>query len=72
MQVEILRVKGNRLLSIDPAGRATDAVATMAKENRLARRAGAGPHGRNAHLPRAVARDRCARRLNDVKPPTSW
>ena len=27
MQVrEILRVKGNRLLSIDPAGRATDAV----------------------------------------------
>ena len=30
---EILRVKGNRLLSIDPAGRATDAVATMAKEN---------------------------------------
>ena len=34
MQVrEILRVKGNRLLSIDSAGRATDAVATMAKEN---------------------------------------
>jgi len=34
MQVkEILRVKGNRLLSIDPAGRAADAVATMAKEN---------------------------------------
>lgn len=34
MQVrEILRVKGNRLLSVDPAGRATDAVATMAKEN---------------------------------------
>ena len=34
MQVrEILRVKGSRLLSIDPAGRATDAVATMAKEN---------------------------------------
>ncbi len=34
MQVrEILRVKGNRLLSIDPAGRATDAVSTMAKEN---------------------------------------
>ena len=34
MQVrEILRVKGNRLLSIEPAGRATDAVATMAKEN---------------------------------------
>ena len=26
-------MKGNRLLSIDPAGRATDAVATMAKEN---------------------------------------
>ena len=34
MQVkEILRVKGNRLLSIEPAGRAADAVATMAKEN---------------------------------------
>jgi CBS domain-containing protein len=34
MQVkEILRVKGNRLLSIEPAGRAVDAVATMAKEN---------------------------------------
>jgi len=34
MQVkEILRVKGSRLLSIDPAGKATDAVATMAKEN---------------------------------------
>jgi CBS domain-containing protein len=34
MQVkEILRVKGNRLLSIDPAGRVSDAVATMAKEN---------------------------------------
>ena len=34
MQVrEILRVKGNRLLSIDPAGRAADAVSTMAKEN---------------------------------------
>src|ERR1700704_3991603 len=34
MQVkEILRVKGSRLLSIDPAGRATDAVKTMAKEN---------------------------------------
>jgi CBS domain-containing protein len=34
MQVkEILRVKGNRLLSIEPAGRASDAVATMAKEN---------------------------------------
>ena len=34
MQVkEILRVKGNRPLSIDPAGRAADAVATMAKEN---------------------------------------
>jgi CBS domain-containing protein len=30
---EILRVKGNRLLSIDPAGRAVDAVTTMAKEN---------------------------------------
>ena len=34
MQVkEILRVKGSRLLSIEPAGRAADAVATMAKEN---------------------------------------
>ena len=34
MQVkEILRVKGNRLLSIEPAGRAADAVATMAREN---------------------------------------
>ena len=34
MQVkEILRVKGNRLLSVEPAGRVTDAVATMAKEN---------------------------------------
>ena len=34
MQVkEILRVKGTRLLSIEPAGRAVDAVATMAKEN---------------------------------------
>jgi CBS domain-containing protein len=34
MQVkEILRVKGNRLLSIEPAGRVSDAVATMAKEN---------------------------------------
>jgi CBS domain-containing protein len=34
MQVkEILRVKGNRLLSIEPAGRAADAVTTMAKEN---------------------------------------
>jgi CBS domain-containing protein len=34
MQVkEILRVKGNRLLSIEPAGRAVDAVSTMAKEN---------------------------------------
>ena len=34
MQVkEILRVKGNRLLSVEPAGRATDAVGTMAKEN---------------------------------------
>jgi CBS domain-containing protein len=30
---EILRVKGNRLLSIEPAGRAVDAVTTMAKEN---------------------------------------
>jgi CBS domain-containing protein len=34
MQVkEILRVKGNRLLSIDPTGRAVDAVARMASEN---------------------------------------
>jgi CBS domain-containing protein len=34
MQVkEILRVKGNRLISIEPAGRAVDAVTTMAKEN---------------------------------------
>jgi CBS domain-containing protein len=34
MQVkEILRVKGNRLLSIEPAGRAVDAVFTMADQN---------------------------------------
>ena len=34
MQVkEILRVKGTRLLSIEPSGRAADAVKTMAKEN---------------------------------------
>ena len=34
MQVkEILRVKGNRLLSIEPSGRVADAVNTMAKEN---------------------------------------
>ena len=34
MQVkEILRVKGSRLLSIEPSGSAVDAVATMAKEN---------------------------------------
>ena len=34
MQVkEILRVKGNRLLSIDPGGRAVDAVKTMAEQN---------------------------------------
>ncbi len=34
MQVkEILRVKGNRLLSIEPLGRAVDAVTTMAREN---------------------------------------
>ena len=34
MQVkEILRVKGNRLLSVEPSGRAADAVATMAREN---------------------------------------
>jgi CBS domain-containing protein len=30
---EILRVKGNRLLSIEPSGRAADAVARMAQEN---------------------------------------
>jgi len=34
MQVkEILRVKGNRLLCIEPAGRAVDAVKTMAEQN---------------------------------------
>jgi CBS domain-containing protein len=34
MQVkEILRVKGNRLLTIEPAGRAADAVRTMAEQN---------------------------------------
>lgn len=34
MQIkEILRVKGNRLLSIGPEGRASDAVKTMAGEN---------------------------------------
>ena len=34
MQVkEILRVKGNRLLSIEPTGRAADAVLTMAEQN---------------------------------------
>ena len=34
MQVkEILRVKGTRLLSIEPGGRAVDAVQTMAAEN---------------------------------------
>ena len=34
MQVkEILRVKGSRLLSIEPSGRVVDAVSTMAKEN---------------------------------------
>jgi CBS domain-containing protein len=34
MQVkEILRVKGNRLLSIEPSGQACDAVRTMAKQN---------------------------------------
>ena len=34
MQVkEILRVKGNRLLSIEPGGGAADAVKTMAEEN---------------------------------------
>ena len=30
---EILRVKGSRLVSIEPTGRAVDAVSTMAKEN---------------------------------------
>jgi CBS domain-containing protein len=34
MQVkEILRVKGNRLLSIEPTGQASEAVRTMAREN---------------------------------------
>jgi len=34
MQVrEILRVKGNRLLTIEPSGRAVDAVRIMAEEN---------------------------------------
>ena len=34
MQVkEILRVKGNRLVSAEPTGRAVEAVSTMAKEN---------------------------------------
>jgi len=34
MQVkEILRVKGNRLLTVEPEGRATDAVRTMAEQN---------------------------------------
>jgi len=34
MQVkEILRVKGNRLISIEPGGRAADAVKTMADQN---------------------------------------
>jgi CBS domain-containing protein len=34
MQVkEILRVKGNRLISIEPSGQAVDAVHTMAREN---------------------------------------
>lgn len=34
MQVkEILRVKGSRLLTIEPAGRGVDAVATMAAQN---------------------------------------
>lgn len=34
MQVkEILRVKGNRLLSIEPSGRATDAAKTMSEQN---------------------------------------
>jgi len=34
MQVkEILRVKGNRLLTIEPSGRAVDAVKTMSEQN---------------------------------------
>lgn len=34
MQVkEILRVKGNRLMTIEPAGRAVDAVKTMSEQN---------------------------------------
>ena len=34
MQVnEVLRVKGNRLVAVEPAGRAVDAVRTMAREN---------------------------------------
>ncbi|HEY4637591.1 MAG TPA: CBS domain-containing protein [Burkholderiales bacterium] len=34
MQVkEILRVKGNRLLTIEPSGRAADAVKTMSEQN---------------------------------------
>ena len=34
MQVkEILRVKGNRLISVEPGGRAVDAVKTMADQN---------------------------------------
>jgi len=34
MQVkEILRVKGNRLISVEPSGRAVDAVKTMAEQN---------------------------------------
>ena len=34
MQVkEILRVKGNRLISAEPSGRAVDAVKTMADQN---------------------------------------
>ena len=33
MQVKEVRVKGNRLVSAEPAGRAVEAVSTMAKEN---------------------------------------
>ena len=34
MQVkEILRVKGNRLLTVEPSGRASDAVRTMSEQN---------------------------------------
>ena len=65
MQVkEILRVKGNRLLCIEPVGPRRRRGAHHGEgEPRLAGGAGAGPHGRHAHLPRAAARARRARRL---------